>query len=45
MKLVSLIGVCKPLEAVFGIHEQVAEEDREGSCSRYVVSVTMALLV
>ena len=34
VKLVSIIGVCKPLEAVFGIQELVAEEDREGSFTR-----------
>lgn len=34
VKLVSIVGVCKPLEAVMCIDAVTEEEDRETSCSR-----------
>ncbi|KAF3935818.1 hypothetical protein ABW19_dt0205692 [Dactylella cylindrospora] len=34
VKLVSLIGVCKPLEAIFSIDAIENEEDKDFSCSR-----------
>jgi hypothetical protein len=35
-KLVVIVGVCKPLEAVLEIERVTAEEDRDWSFSRYV---------
>ena len=37
VKSVSIIGECKPLEAVFQISAVEREEDREFSFSRYVI--------
>lgn len=40
VKCVSIVGVCKPIEAVFQIAEVEREEDRDYSFSRFVVAVT-----
>lgn len=36
VKCVSVMGVCRPLEAVFCIDAVTKEEDRDFSCSRFV---------
>lgn len=36
VKCVSIIGVCRPLEVVFGISKIERPEDKDYSCSRYV---------
>lgn len=36
MKCTSVVGVCKPLEAIFAIAEIERPEDRDYSFSRYV---------
>ena len=36
MKAVSVVGVPKPLEAIFSIADIEREEDKDFSCSRYV---------
>lgn len=36
MKLVIIVGVCKPLDAVFDIAAVVKEEDRDLTATRYV---------
>lgn len=38
VKCVAIVGVCKPIEAVFQIAEREREEDRDFSFSRYVTS-------
>lgn len=35
MKLVIIVGVCKPLEAVFDLDAVVREEDKDDSATRY----------
>ena len=39
VKSVSIVGVCKPLEAVFCISEVEREEDKDYSFSRLVVLI------
>jgi hypothetical protein len=40
VKDVSIIGVCKPLEAIFLISEVERPEDKDYSFSRYVLGST-----
>jgi len=45
VKLVPIVGVCKPLDAIFCIDEVTAPEDRDYSFSRYENTTTVVAVV